>query len=207
MASSGGEEKGEMSFMTHNQIEYWNLQETRRHNVTTEDESKRHNVAGEEETNRHNVATEGIEIGKLGEQTRHNKATEQETRRHNVETENIGYSTLAESIRHNTATENIQAMDAQTRKDSLGELFRHNTAQESIDRANAATNAVDRTTRAAQSWISSSSNQSKKPVGTGIAIGSALSKFTKGLKTFDPIIVPKSILEPLRPNNKGGISA
>lgn len=207
MASSGGEEKGDMYFMTHNQIEYWNLQETKRHNVTTEDESKRHNVAGEGETNRHNVVTENIEIGKLGEQTRHNKATEWETNRHNVETENIGYGTLAESVRHNTATESIQAMDAQTRKDSLNEQIRHNAAQESIDRVNATTNAVDRTTRAAQSWISGSNSQSKKAIGKGIAIGPALSELTKGVKLFNPIIVPKSILQPIRPNSKGGTSA
>lgn len=72
--------------MTANQVAYWNLQETGRHNRATETE-----------TNRHNVVTEGIDLGNLNEKVRHNKATEgidigklQETMRHNVASEGIG---------------------------------------------------------------------------------------------------------------------
>lgn len=80
--------------MTNNQIQYWSLQETKRHNQAGESENIRHNVAAETETGRHNLATEQVDISKLNETVRHNQATEQfnisslqETKRHNVETE------------------------------------------------------------------------------------------------------------------------
>lgn len=102
--------------MTQNQIAYWNLQETKRSNVTKERETNRHNVATEKENERHNTVSEG-EVG------RHNVATERETTRHNKETENFNISQLQESQRHNVASENLGLMQ-------LNESVRHNTVSE-----------------------------------------------------------------------------
>lgn len=95
--------------MTHNQIDYWNLQETKRSNLAKETETNRHNVAFENETNRHNVVSEGIDMGNLIELSRHNQATEYETNRHNVASESLDASKLQETQRHNIATEEIAA--------------------------------------------------------------------------------------------------
>lgn len=84
--------------MTHNQIEYWKLQESKRNNLATERETRRHNVVGEGETYRSNVAKETISAGTLAENTRHNKASESETYRHNAAAEN-------ETTRSNRARE------------------------------------------------------------------------------------------------------
>lgn len=65
------------------QVEYWKLQETKRHNVVAEEltrtelaEIARHNLATETETNRHNVVTEKQTDRQIRETIRHNKATE-----------------------------------------------------------------------------------------------------------------------------------
>lgn len=84
--------------MTQNQIAYWNLQETKRSNVSREFETHRHNVADETETNRHNVRTEN-------ETSRHNLVGERETNRHNLASESFNISQLQEAYRHNVATE------------------------------------------------------------------------------------------------------
>lgn len=118
--------------MTRNQIEYWNLQETGRHNAVTERETERHNRVGETETNRHNVMTENIDIGKLNESIRHNKQTESlgwanlsETNRHNVATEDLGWANLGETSRHNQTQEGIDMS-------RWNEVKRHNQAQETL---------------------------------------------------------------------------
>ena len=117
--------------MTANQINYQNLQELKRHNVSTEFEAvrsnvareienNRHNVVGEVETNRHNVAgeyeTNRHNVTWEQETSLHNRITEQETGRHNRATEGIGYSQvrlgysqLAELARHNQETEGLQS--------------------------------------------------------------------------------------------------
>lgn len=132
--------------MTHNQINYWNLKETERHNVVGENETARHNLAVEGETNRHNVATEGIDLGKLNESIRHNKMSEgqedlkiAETGRHNRVTEGISQGELGvkvgnlqEQIRHNQAAEQLQGVDLNIAAGILGENIRHNQASESI---------------------------------------------------------------------------
>lgn len=194
--------------MTHNQIEYWNLQENKRHNLASESETARHNVSTEGETNRHNLVTESTEIGKLGETIRHNVATEQESARHNRETENIGYGQLNETVRHNLASESIESMNAQIKKDQLAETVRHNKQQEIIDKTNATTNAVDRVTRASSSWISSgSSSAAKKAIGAG-GIASTLRSLAKKPMSINPILVPKNILQPLHKSGmKGEVSA
>lgn len=159
--------------MTGNQIEYWKLQEGKRHNIVTEKESERHNVAGEKETYRHNFATEGetnrhnrqteqVDLGNLQESVRHNKTTEQESNRHNLETERQGRDVISETNRHNLETER-QGRDviAETGRHNrvtegidigrLNESVRHNVASENIDlsklqetaRHNAASERVD----------------------------------------------------------------
>lgn len=123
--------------MTHNQINYWNMKETGRHNVATE-----------VETNRHNVATEQIDLGKLQETSRHNLATEGETNRHNLVTEgqtnvNLGYTgaTLDEMKRHNQALESLQNVDLNIKQGQLDENVRHNVSQEGINRYSAISQA------------------------------------------------------------------
>lgn len=116
--------------MTQNQIAYWNLQESKRHNVVGEGETNRHNVATENETNRHNIATEQISISDL-----------QERQRHNLESERLGRDTLAETnrhnmagegetYRHNLATENISQQQVNVSRDVASEQARHNVATE-----------------------------------------------------------------------------
>lgn len=121
--------------MTSNQINYWNLQESKRHNVTTENETNRHNLVTEVETNRHNVATENIDLSKLGETKRHNLVTEGQTdkslgmQQQNI---NLGYANLAEQSRHNQATENLTNRDLSIKADTLYETGRHNLTTEGI---------------------------------------------------------------------------
>lgn len=149
----------EVNSLTGNQINYWRLQEDKRHNVTTETETNRHNVRTEDETERHNrttegidisklnetkrhnLATEGIEGGKLSESIRHNKATEgiqwygaQEQSRHNMAGEQIDIGRLSEDTRHNIAGEDISKLNLGYNYSYLGEQNRHNQATESIDR-------------------------------------------------------------------------
>lgn len=151
--------------MTNNQINYWNLQETKRHNVVGETETNRHNVATETETNRHNVMTEKIDLGKLNETIRHNKAGEgltsrqldiqeatlRETGRHNRATEgltgqqlslqnrqvDLGFGQLGESIRHNQATERLTGTDLNIKSGVLDETTRHNVVSEQISKLGA----------------------------------------------------------------------
>lgn len=156
--------------MTKNQIDYWNLQETKRHNSVTEGETGRHNLAAEGETSRHNVVTEretersnrareGIDLGKLNESVRHNKVTESETNRHNVATEGIDLGKLnetqrhnqaserisggqlSETVRHNIATENLGLGNLNLGYSQLDELSSHNRAQESVSRYSAISQA------------------------------------------------------------------
>lgn len=133
--------------MTQNQIAYWNLQETERHNKAGEDENKRHNVTTEGETFRHNYVTEQVSIADLNERGRHNRATEYETSRHNMETESQGRQQLAETNRHNLETERqgrtnldiqLSSLNETIRHNQAGEKenYRHNLAQESYNMAN-----------------------------------------------------------------------
>lgn len=91
--------------MTQNQIRYWELQESKRHNSATEaetaranrvteTETNRANLARERETNRTNLANESLKsegnlINWFGAQTtrQHYSAMDAETNRHNIVTE------------------------------------------------------------------------------------------------------------------------
>lgn len=144
--------------MTRNQIEYWNMKETGRHNIVTEKETGRHNVATEKETNRHNLVQENIDLGHLNESIRHNKATETETNRHNLRTEgqtdvslgleagklHVEEGKLQETIRHNQASETLSNRDLNIKSEALGETERHNYMTETIDYSRvSAQNALD----------------------------------------------------------------
>lgn len=123
--------------MTRNQIEYWNMKETGRHNLATETE-----------TNRSNLAREGIDISNLQETQRHNKAVEGETQRSNVSNENIkrqnldlGYYQAGEVSRHNMATEALTGVDLNIKSGQLAETGRHNIATETVQQTQAEASA------------------------------------------------------------------
>lgn len=139
--------------MTKNQIDYWNLQETRRSNRAVEAETSRHNVATEGETNRHNVATEALDLGKLNETTRHNQATE-----------GLGWANLNEAARHNVAQEKLTGMNLNLGIHQLAETQRHNIETEDLAWFNAnSTNAVnaanEELTRVKTLWESALNNE------------------------------------------------
>lgn len=104
------------------QVSYWTLQETKRHNLATEDiaqketdikqfvakENARHNLAFETETSRHNIIGEQLQgqqiaLGwsQLAEIKRSNPVRERETNRSNVARE-------TETKRSNLRNEDIQ---------------------------------------------------------------------------------------------------
>lgn len=56
------------------QVEYWKLQETKRHNIETEDLGALNYL----ETKRHNVETENLGFSNLNESIRHNKVAEEQ---------------------------------------------------------------------------------------------------------------------------------
>ncbi len=98
--------------MTHNQIEYANYKESKRHNIAGETELNRHNVVTEYETARHNVETENIGWANLSETKRHNQADEVETHRYHTANESIERSKLSETTRHNKVSEQIDSYRA-----------------------------------------------------------------------------------------------
>lgn len=124
--------------MTKNQIDFQNLQETKRANLAREaqglrqldiqqqtaDENVRHNVVSEKEVNRHNLINEDqteqnlqISRDRLAEDTRHNRSTESmtqqqinEVQRHNIAQENIaGYGNVIAAQNATTNRINAQA--------------------------------------------------------------------------------------------------
>lgn len=118
--------------MTRNQIYYWELQETKRSNLSREAETHRANVASENETYRHNTASETLTSLANQEQARHNRAVEAETNRANLANEQIKTATLTLDVA------------------KLQEQNRSNLANESIARSNAETNARNASTSYAQ---------------------------------------------------------
>jgi hypothetical protein len=123
--------------MTNQQIQYWSIQEQKRHNIASEEqnwysikEAQRHNIVSEDlgfknlaETSRHNVVSESLGFANLAETSRHNRATEW-TANQQVR---LGFANLAETQRHNRFNEelgavteyntrNINLYNAQTRR-------------------------------------------------------------------------------------------
>lgn len=133
--------------MTANQINYWKLQEDKRHNVETErlsdiqrQEEIRHNLAGEglnklslEESVRHNTVTEGeafrSNVAREQENVRSNMAYEIELNRSNVARE-------SENVRHNKASEALGLTQVQEAYAELGESRRHNQISEGLSVVN-----------------------------------------------------------------------
>nr|AVX53438.1 putative ORF1 [Marmot picobirnavirus] len=120
--------------MTANQINYWTLQENKRHNIVGERENTRHNMVTEGETQRHNIVTENVSISNLYESQRHNMATEElgrsqlaETQRHAKVTEAQTDKNIAENVRHNKKTEFYTGAN-------LSETQRHNLREEMAKR-------------------------------------------------------------------------
>lgn len=114
--------------MTRNQIEYWNLRETSKHNRRTERETSKHNRATEAEDKRSHLAGEAQNRSNLAETGRHNRAQE-----------NIDISKLRESSRHNIATEGLTGVDLNIRQQVADEQERANKAKEEIATYNAIT--------------------------------------------------------------------
>lgn len=103
------------------QVQYWDLQERKRHNVATEAQA-RNELA---ESRRHNQEVEST-----------NWFSVKESQRHNIASENLGFATLAESARHNRSTESLEASkQAETRRHNTrleNETIRHNMFGESL---------------------------------------------------------------------------
>lgn len=100
--------------MLQTQVNYWTLQENKRHNFATE--------ALQSESNA--LVREQNQIGWF---------TAKETSRHNKEQESIGWTNANENIRHNKVSERLGFA-------TLAETKRHNVQQEGIGWANAAAN-------------------------------------------------------------------
>nr|AVD97105.1 hypothetical protein [Picobirnavirus sp.] len=127
--------------MTHNQIAYWNLQETIRSNQAREAETQRTNMAQEAEANRAHLAqeweTNRSNLARESENERSNRAREEETKRHNQVAEALGWAQHEENKRANLAREeetkrtNI-VNEGLTRERNL-ETKRHNQMTELLD--------------------------------------------------------------------------
>lgn len=96
------------------QVEYWKLQESKRHNFATE------NLQGESNA----IQREQVNV---------NWYTAKENQRHNKEQEAIGWTNANENIRHNQATESLGWAE-------FGETSRHNRQMEGIGWKNAYAN-------------------------------------------------------------------
>lgn len=123
--------------MTKNQIDYWNMQEGKRHNQVTERETERHGRATEqlqagtlEEATRHDLAAESIDISKLGESQRHNQASEA-LEQGKID---LGRLELSESQRSHRANESLQGVDLNIRAAQQSEAARHNFVNEGLSR-------------------------------------------------------------------------
>lgn len=110
--------------MTRNQIDFWNMRETGRHNRATE-----------VEVGRHNRVSEAVDLGNLQELSRHNLATEAVASRN----ADISQFSAAEAARHNRATEALTGTDLNIKAGTLTESIRHNLSTERIQQQQADT--------------------------------------------------------------------
>jgi hypothetical protein len=124
------------------QVQYWTMQENKRHNLVAEAQNRR-NLEIQQynaDTNRMN-ATENI---------RHNKAVETETNRHNVVSENQGWAVITETNRHNLVMESQgwANIDVATRNAASNELnAQTNRMNAQTNRLNYGVNAMNANTR------------------------------------------------------------
>lgn len=127
------------------QVSYWNLQETKRHNIATEAQAK-----GElAEAQRHNRRAEELQGWSIGETSRHNQAMEQqawanlsELQRHNKQGEMQSYwnylSDLGfkqSSVRQRDDELGIRSTESDIKRDQADETKRHNERTELMDLA------------------------------------------------------------------------
>lgn len=133
--------------MLNTQVQYWALQESKRHNLMTEAQA-RHEL---DETRRRNLETERQGRVSLDETSRHNREQEnqgwfnaRESARHNKESESVGWSTLQENTRHNQAYESIQDRQTQIREAMLPYEQSESQMRTSTGYVNSATNAGDK---------------------------------------------------------------
>lgn len=189
--------------MLQSQVNYWNLQETRRHNLATERlaresqaETQRHNISTEDvaygnlrESATHNRATEALGWETLGENRRHNVVAEYENERHNREMEGIQQAANAEAIRSHKAQEEISWYNAETANKRL-EYDALNAASNSMQAQVAWQNAETNKRNAETQWyraqlenldlqrkITDSENAWKRDTVSGIeSIASTVSK-------------------------------
>lgn len=124
--------------MTRNQIEYWNLLETRKTNA----EARRANLAREAETAHHNRATETVDLGKLAESIRHATATEgqaalelAESKRSHKAAEKNTRIANRETQRAHEANEFLQHRTVEMGAETLSETKRANLAREDLERS------------------------------------------------------------------------
>lgn len=123
--------------MTQHQINYWNYDETKRHNRAVEDETKRNNIVVANEVTRHNQVTEG-------ETQRHNVVTEGESARHNRASEGLQHESNviqdshfqrmdAEQVRNNKENNAINWYNAATQRDMTESNIDRNKVQNITD--------------------------------------------------------------------------
>lgn len=132
--------------MLNTQVQYWALQENKRHNLMTEAQAK----SELDETRRRNLETERQGRVSLEEVSRHNREQEsqgwfnaRESVRHNKETESVGWSTFQETKRHNKAYESIQDRQTQLRESMLPYEQSESQMRTTTGYVNSATQAGD----------------------------------------------------------------
>lgn len=168
------------------QVDYWKLQEDKRHNMAME----QWNNANLSETERHNRASENYNYDVLSENKRHNLATEQyytanldEMKRHNISEEGIKWYT-AETSRRELP---FKQMQAEAARDSSSAKLQDS----STNYFNATTNRLNAKTKQGEAKASTFKDTTQGMsnlwnMGTGLlksvsgALGSLGSGFNSG---------------------------
>lgn len=115
--------------MTSNQIAYHNAQETKRHNVATEQETNRHQLAQEALSRWSNA----IQKWQVAINNAHYARMDAETERANRARENQNAAALQETYRSNISNEDIKRASNRLQAAQIAETSRHQKAIESID--------------------------------------------------------------------------
>lgn len=122
--------------MTSNQIAYHNAQETKRHNIATEQETNRHQVMQEALTRWANA----IQSWQVAVNDAHYARMDAETGRANRAREQQNAASLRETYRSNVSNEDIKRASNRLEAAQIAETSRHQRTMESIqDRLNRST--------------------------------------------------------------------
>lgn len=131
--------------MTHSQLDYLGLQETKRNNLATLAETGRHNQATEQETKRNNLIVSTEQVRSNKENERIGRLNVKQSRKALSETRRNNLVVSKETNRHNKATEAQakRSTSAQIQVAQIGATSRTNAAQISAQASRdvAATNA------------------------------------------------------------------